>query len=102
MPEQPDEPVEIGDNEIPTNEPEDYRDLDEQDTPTGGYNQENNNQDGDGNKNALTAIIEDFATPLTMLPTPVKAGIGIAIVVLAGGLIGFLLFHKKRKKQDEQ
>lgn len=102
VPEQPDEPVEIGDNEIPTNEPEDYRDLDEQDTPTGGYNQENNNQDGDGNKNALTAIIEDFATPLTMLPTPVKAGIGIAIVVLAGGLIGFLLFHKKRKKQDEQ
>ena len=31
-----------------------------------------------------------------------QAGIGIGIAVLAGLLVWFLLFHKRRKKQDEQ
>lgn len=96
------EPVDIGENNIPaTDEPDDYRDLDETETPTGGFDG-NQGREKEDNKNVLTAIIDDFATPLTMLPTPVKAGIGIGIAVLAGLLVWFLLFHKRRKKQDEQ
>ena len=48
----------------------------------------------------LTAIIDDFATPMAMLPVPARVGIGIAVAALAGALIWFLLFHRKRKKED--
>ena len=61
-------------------------------------NYEGNN--GDNGGNTLTALIEDFATPLAMLPLPAKAGIAVTVAVLAGGFIWFLLFRRKRKKED--
>lgn len=89
------EPVEIPDDETPQGQPDEYRDLDDQSNPLGGYE---GNGDEDGN--VLTAIIDDFATPMAMLPVPARVGIGIAVAALAGALIWFLLFHRKRKKED--
>lgn len=94
-PEEVTEPVEIGDNEVPTTQtPENYRDLDDENVPRGNY-------DG-GDNDALQTIIEDFATPLAMMPVSAKVGIGAGVVAVAGGLIWLILFYKKRKKEDER
>ena len=95
QPEETAEPVEIGDNEVPTTQtPENYRDLDDGNVPRGNYDGED--------RDALQTIIEDFATPLAMMPTSAKVGVGAGIVAIAGGLIWLILFYKKRKKEDEQ
>lgn len=98
-PEEPpvEQPVDIEDNEVPQGEPQQYRDLDDEDTPMGNYP---GGDSGEKNKNALTRIIEDFATPMAMLPLPAKLGIAAVTVALAGSLLWFLLFRKKRKKED--
>ncbi len=99
----PGAPVEIAENEIPATEPDEYRDLDEDETPMGNYG---DGTDGDGNGdsgsgNALTQIIDDLATPLALLPTPVKAGIAVAVTLMAGAVIWLLaVVHRKRKKND--
>ena len=43
-----------------------------------------------------------FPAPQSRHTESPAAGIGIGIAVLAGLLVWFLLFHKRRKKQDEQ
>ena len=94
-PEETTEPVEIGENDVPTTQtPENYRDLDDENVPQGNYNGED--------RNAVQTVIEDFATPLAMMPTSAKVGIGAGIVALAGGLLWLILFYKKREKEDEQ
>ncbi|HBA48529.1 MAG TPA: hypothetical protein DCZ91_12170 [Lachnospiraceae bacterium] len=97
------EPVDedIPDREIPTDDgPDDYRDLDEEDTPTGNFD---GNGDGNGEEESASSIIEDLATPLALLPTPAKVGIVSAVVVLAGaGICLAVAALRKGKKKNEQ
>lgn len=99
---EPEGPVEIDENEIPATEPEEYRDLDEEETPVGNYGGENGNGGEDnGEGNALTTIIDDLATPMALLPTPVKVGIAAAVTLMAGAVVWLLVaLHRKRKKSD--
>ena len=108
-PEEEEEPepgvVEVGDEVPPLAEPEDYEDLDEEETPLGGFG--DNEDDGSGGtdgKNVAESILEDLATPLAMLPTPAKAGILAAVVALAGAGICWLVMtaRRKGKKENEQ
>lgn len=96
-------PVEedIPDQDIPTDDgPDDYRDLDEEDTPTGNFD---GNGDGNGEEESASSIIEDLATPLALLPTPAKVGIVSAVVVLAGaGICLAVVALRKGKKKNEQ
>lgn len=98
------EPVEIGENEIPaTNEPEEYRDLDDEETPTDNYNGNGEDGNGGGEEAASTTIIEDLVTPLALLPTPAKVGILSAVLVLAGACIWLIIAAcRKGKKENEQ
>ena len=108
-PEEEEEPepgvVEVEDEVPPLAEPEDYEDLDEEETPLGGFG--DNEDDGSGGtdgKNVAESILEDLATPLAMRPTPAKAGILAAVVALAGAGICWLVMtaRRKGKKENEQ
>lgn len=98
-------PVEedIPDPDLPTGgEPEDYRDLDEEETPAGNFDG-NGEGGGNGDEDASTTIIEDLVTPLALLPTPAKVGIVAAVLVLAGGCIWLVIAaRRKGKKENEQ
>ena len=102
-PEAPIEPVgeEIEEDETPLAPPDDYRNLDEEETPLGGYD---GGEDGDDDdKGIMTSILDDIATPLAVLPTPAKAGILAVLAALAGAGIWLIVAaRKKGKKEDEQ
>ena len=96
------------DEEVPPlAEPEEYEDLDEEDTPLGGFDGEG---EGEGNGNGsedepgwAETILDDIATPLAMLPTPAKAGLLAVLVALAGAGVWLIVAaRKKGKKEDEQ
>lgn len=100
-------PVEedIPDQDVPTGgEPDDYRDLDEEETPTGNFG---GSGEGGGNgsddEDASTTIIEDLVTPLALLPTPAKVGIVSVVLVLAGACVWMVIAaRRKGKKENEQ
>ncbi len=102
-PEAPIEPVgdDIEDDETPLAPPDDYRNLDDEETPLGGYD---GGEDGtDDDKGIMTSILDDIATPLAVLPTPAKAGILAVLAALAGvGVWLIVAARKKGKKEDEQ
>ena len=102
-PEAPIEPVgdDIEDDETPLAPPDDYRNLDDEETPLGGYD---GGEDGpDDDKGIMTSILDDIATPLAVLPTPAKAGILAVLAALAGvGIWLIVAARKKGKKEDEQ
>ncbi len=102
-PEAPIEPVgdDIEDDETPLAPPDDYRNLDDEETPLGGYD---GGEDGtDDDKSIMTSILDDIATPLAVLPTPAKAGILAVLAALAGvGVWLIVAARKKGKKEDEQ
>ncbi len=102
-PEAPIEPVgdDIEDDETPLAPPDDYRNLDDVETPLGGYD---GGEDGtDDDKGIMTSILDDIATPLAVLPTPAKAGILAVLAALAGvGIWLIVAARKKGKKEDEQ
>ena len=105
--EQEPEVVEVDDEVPPLAEPEEYEDLDEEDTPLGGFNGEGGEGDGDGgpgdDSGWAESILDDLATPLAMLPTPAKAGMLAVLVALVGGGIWLIVTaRRKGKKQDEQ
>ena len=102
-PEAPIEPVgdDIEDDETPLAPPDDYRNLDDEETPLGGYD---GGEDGpDDDKGIMTSILDDIATPLAVLTTPAKAGILAVLAALAGvGVWLIVAARKKGKKEDEQ
>ena len=102
-PEAPIEPVgdDIEDGETPLAPPDDYRNLDDEETPLGGYD---GGEDGpDDDKGIMTSILDDIATPLAVLTTPAKAGILAVLAALAGvGVWLIVAARKKGKKEDEQ
>ena len=102
-PEAPIEPVgdDIEDDETPLAPPDDYRNLDDEETPLGGYD---GGEDGpDDDKGIMTSILDDIATPLAVLTTPAKAGILAVLAALAGvGIWLIVAARKKGKKEDEQ
>ena len=102
-PEAPIEPVgdDIEDDETPLAPPDDYRNLDDEETPLGGYD---GGEDGtDDDKGIMTSILDDIATPLAVLTTPAKAGILAMLAALAGvGIWLIVAARKKGKKEDEQ
>ena len=105
--EQEPEVVEVDEEVPPLAEPEEYTDLDEDDTPLGGFNGEDGEGGGDGgpgdDSGWAESILDDIATPLAMLPTPAKAGILALLAALAGGGIWLIVMaRRKGKKQDEQ
>ena len=105
--EQEPEVVEVDEEVPPLAEPEEYEDLDEEDTPLGGFDGEG---EGEGNGNGsedepgwAETILDDIATPLAMLPTPAKAGLLAVLVALAGAGVWLIVAaRKKGKKEDEQ
>lgn len=99
---EPEPEVPLPDEELPQGppeEPEEYVDLDDPDVP-----QAEGDKQGDkkGDKDALEEIMEDFVTPLASLPMGGKVTLIAGLVTLAGVVIWFLIFHKKRKKEDEE
>lgn len=102
-PEAPIEPVgdDIEDDETPLAPPDDYRNLDDEETPLGGYD---GGEDGtDDDKGIMASILDDIATPLAVLTTPAKAGILAVLAALAGvGVWLIVAARKKGKKEDEQ
>ncbi|MCI9336127.1 MAG: hypothetical protein HFH93_01065 [Lachnospiraceae bacterium] len=96
--------VEVEDEVPPLAEPDEYEDLDEEETPLGGFDDDGDGNGGNGGgRNIADAILEDLATPLAMLPTPAKAGILAAVAALAGAGIWLIIAaRRKGKKENEQ
>ncbi len=99
--EAPVEPVvdEVEDGETPLAPPEEYEDLDNEDTPLGNFE-----GDGDqkGGNDAGISILDDIATPLAMFPAPVKAALAALLIALAGAAVWLLIIACRKRKKDEQ
>lgn len=97
----PVEPVvdEVEDNETPLAPPEEYEDLDNEDTPLGNFEGDG---DREGRDNAKTSILDDIATPLAMFPTPVKAALAAVLIALAGTAVWLLIAACRKRKKDEE
>lgn len=97
---EPEPVVPIPDDELPQAPPEEYVDLDDPEVPQAGGDKQNG--DKDDNKDALVDIMDDFVTPLASMPVGGKVTMIAGLITLAGVIVWFLVFHKKRKKEDEE
>lgn len=89
---------EIPDEPTPLEGPQEFVDLDENETPMGAPEGENNGNEEQG---GLEATIEDFATPLAALPTAAKAGLGVCAALAIGALVWFLIARRKKETKED-
>ncbi len=85
-----DEGEDLGDENVPLTDPQEYMDLDEDDVPLADM----------GQKPEVVQGVLDISTRLLDLPLGAKVLIILAFLAASGTGIWFFVFHKKRKKND--